>query len=77
MSDRAGQGDEADHARAGDAIDTSSEAHRAACEARWLARLPSDLARSDYLALVATRRGQPAADALRRAAWAILKPRSP
>lgn len=49
-------------------LDTNSEAHRAACEARYVARL-GDRA-SDYLELVRQKRGKAAADSLRDAARA-------
>jgi len=57
--------------------DTDSEAHRHACEVRWLAARPTDAARAEYLALVTARRGFAAADRLRRDAWAILNPAPP
>ena len=57
--------------------DTDSEAHRHACEVRWLAARPTDAARAEYLAVVTARRGPAAADRLRRDVWALLKPRTP
>lgn len=51
--------------------DTSSEEHRAACEARYLARRPAHEI-TEFLELVEKRRGKEAADKLRkdaREAW--------
>lgn len=50
-----------------------SEAHRHACEVRWLADRPTDAARTEYLALVEQRRGPAAANRLRRDTWALLQ----
>lgn len=58
-------------------VDTASEAHRHACEVRWLVALPTHAARADYLERVTDRRGTAAADALRRDAWAVLNPAPP
>ena len=55
------------------AAPNDSEAHRRACEARWLAGLPTDAARADYLALVEKHRGAELANRLRRDAWNILR----
>lgn len=52
---------------------TYSEAHRAACEARWVAALPTHGDRRAYLERVARRRGQAAADRLRQAAWGAMR----
>ena len=54
-----------------------SEAHRHACEVRWLAARPTDAARTEYLALVEKRRGPAAANRLRRDTWAFLNPAPP
>lgn len=50
-----------------------TEAHRAACEARHVAGMPDDEARAGFLRQVEKHRGKEAADALRRAAWEIVK----
>lgn len=50
----------------------ASEAHRAACEARYVAGLDGDEARAGYIAQVVKRRGTDAAQALRIAAWKII-----
>lgn len=42
----------------------ASEAHRASCEARYVLAMPTRERRRAFLALVAQRRGKPAADAL-------------
>ena len=57
--------------------DRASEAWRHACEVRWIARLPTDQDRADYLAIVATRRGPDAANALRIAAWKVMRNPAP
>ena len=50
-----------------------TERHRAECEARALVALPSDDERRGYLEGVEAHRGKEAAQALRIAAWQIMK----
>ena len=56
-----------------EALDKSSEAYRAACEARHVANLPDDRARSEYLAGVKKARGEEAWRKLRAATAALLR----
>jgi len=51
-----------------------TEAHRHACEVRWLAARPTDKDRAAYLKQVAARRGHAAASRLRRDTWAHINP---
>jgi hypothetical protein len=52
-----------------DPAPTYMEEFRRACEARWLAALPSDGARSDYLDGVREERGEEHYQRLRRDTW--------
>lgn len=45
----------------------------AACEARYVANLPDDMSRANYLGLVEKRRGKDGAQSLRIAAWDLMK----
>ena len=49
------------------------EKHRHACEARAVAGMESNAARAEFLRDVAKRRGEEAAERLRRDAWEILR----
>lgn len=52
---------------------TYTEAHRHACEVRYVAALPSDEARAAYLAGVRESRGTDAYQMLRRDVWKVLR----
>lgn len=58
--------------RSSDCAPLASEAHRAACEARYVAGLESDEARARFMGGVVKRRGVDAAQKLRIAAWTII-----
>ena len=59
------------------ALARDDEAHRHACEVRWLAARPTNAARAEYLALVEKRRGPEAASRLRRDTWALIQSPAP
>lgn len=52
-----------------------SEEHRAACEARYVADMQDDETRAGFLAAVEKKRGREAAQALRNAAWQVIRGR--
>jgi hypothetical protein len=54
-----------------------TEDHRAACEARAIAALATDQARTTYLDLVRTKRGEASYSALRRAVWQKIRNPTP
>lgn len=57
-------------------LPTYTEAHRAQCEANYIAALSTDAQRLRYLQLVRQERGVKATTALRRAAWTVMQNRS-
>lgn len=61
----------------GDPASTYTEAHRHACEARWVANLPSHVERRRFLVGVMESRGHEAYEQLRRSAWQLLKVAEP
>jgi hypothetical protein len=54
---------------------TYTEAYRLACEARFVANLPSDQERAKYLGKVSAARGARTAQELRTATWLEIKSR--
>ena len=58
-------------------VSSDSEAHRHECEARAIAALPTLAERRAWLAAIAKRRGDPAADRLRATIAAIWAQRTP
>jgi hypothetical protein len=57
-------------------VTPEDEAHRHACEVRWVAKLPSHAARREYLDGVERHRGQAVAQRLRMDVWALLQGKS-
>lgn len=51
----------------------ASEPHRHACEVRYVANLPSNIARQSFLAGVAKKRSEEEAKRLREDAWVLMQ----
>lgn len=58
-------------------VDTSSEAHRHACEVRYVMALPTRYERTRYLEGIEAKRGKPAAERLRADVMAAWQQRAP